>query len=78
MATIRAVWKLQLRRQVRDPELRRKLVPDYELGCKRVLFSNDWYPALDRDHVDLVTERVTAVEPAGCAPRTAGCTRPTC
>lgn len=65
MATIRATWQLQLRRQVRDPELRRKLVPDYELGCKRVLFSNDWYPALDRDHVELVTERVTAVEPGG-------------
>jgi cation diffusion facilitator CzcD-associated flavoprotein CzcO len=42
MATIRAAWQLQLRRQVRDPGLRRKLVPDYELGCKRVLFSNDW------------------------------------
>jgi len=65
MATILATWKLRLRRQVRDPELRRKLVPDYELGCKRVLFSNDWYPALDRDHVDLVTERVSAVEPGG-------------
>lgn len=63
MAAMRTAWRLQLRRQVRDPELRRKLVPDYELGCKRVLFSNDWYPALDRDHVDLVTERVTAVEP---------------
>ncbi|HEU5038686.1 MAG TPA: NAD(P)/FAD-dependent oxidoreductase [Nocardioides sp.] len=65
MATIRAAWRLQLRRQVRDPELRRKLVPDYELGCKRVLFSNDWYPALDRDHVDVVTDRIAAVEPGG-------------
>lgn len=65
MATLRATWRLQLRRQVRDPELRRKLVPEYEMGCKRVLFSNDWYRTLDRDHVDLVTERVTAVEPGG-------------
>ena len=65
MAAIRASWRLQLRRQIRDPELRRKLVPDYELGCKRVLFSNDWYPALDRDHVDVVTEPVTAIESGG-------------
>ncbi|WP_243060814.1 NAD(P)/FAD-dependent oxidoreductase [Nocardioides sp. SR21] len=65
MATLRATWRLQLRRQVRDPELRRRLVPDYEMGCKRVLFSNDWYRALDRDHVDLTNSPVTAVEPGG-------------
>lgn len=65
MATLRATWKLQLRRQVRDPELRRKLEPEYEMGCKRVLFSNDWYRALDRDHVDLTTSPVAAVEPGG-------------
>jgi cation diffusion facilitator CzcD-associated flavoprotein CzcO len=65
LATIRAVWRAHLRRQVRDPELRRRLVPDYELGCKRLLFSNDWYPALDRDHVEVVTERITGIEPTG-------------
>ena len=73
------VWRLQLRRQVRDPALRRKLVPDYPIGCKRVLFSNDWYPALDRDHVDVVTERGhRRSSRAACAPPTAGCTRRTC
>ena len=65
IAALRAAWRLQLRRQVRDPELRRRLVPDYPIGCKRLLFSNDWYPALDRDHVDVVTERITGIEPAG-------------
>ena len=35
-----------LRAQVPDPELRRKLTPDYALGCKRILISNDYYPAL--------------------------------
>jgi cation diffusion facilitator CzcD-associated flavoprotein CzcO len=65
MAAIHGVWRLHLRRQVRDPELRRRLVPDYPLGCKRLLFSNDWYPALDRDHVEVVSDRVTAVEPTG-------------
>ncbi|GAA0980294.1 Baeyer-Villiger monooxygenase [Nocardioides aquaticus] len=65
LAAIRAAWRLQLRRQVRDAGLRRRLVPDYPIGCKRLLFSNDWYPALDRDHVDVVTEAVDRVEAGG-------------
>jgi cation diffusion facilitator CzcD-associated flavoprotein CzcO len=51
-----------LRRQVSDPELRRKLTPDYSFGCKRPTFSNDYYPTFTRDHVDLETtpiERIT-------------------
>ncbi|QYJ05028.1 NAD(P)/FAD-dependent oxidoreductase [Nocardioides panacisoli] len=62
---LRRAWQAQLRRQVKDPALRAKLVPDYPLGCKRLLFSNDWYPALAREHVEVVTEDVTAVEGAG-------------
>ena len=58
-------WRAQLRRQVRDPELRAKLVPDYPFGCKRVLFSNDWYPALTQPNVDVVTEQVVEVLPHG-------------
>ncbi|MFC3454138.1 flavin-containing monooxygenase [Amycolatopsis speibonae] len=46
---------------VKDPELRRKLTPDYTMGCKRVLVSNDYYPALARDNVDVVTEGVKEV-----------------
>jgi cation diffusion facilitator CzcD-associated flavoprotein CzcO len=65
LATMRASWRLQLRRQVRDPALRRRLLPDYPIGCKRVLFSNDWYPALDRDHVAVVTDGIDAIEPTG-------------
>jgi cation diffusion facilitator CzcD-associated flavoprotein CzcO len=62
---LRAAFRLQLRRQVRDAALRRKLLPDYPIGCKRLLFSNDWYPALARDHVEVVTDRVTGIEPGG-------------
>ncbi|MBD8870040.1 NAD(P)/FAD-dependent oxidoreductase [Nocardioides sp. MJB4] len=58
-------WRAQLRRQVPDAALRGRLRPDYPLGCKRLLFSNDWYPALAQDHVEVVTEVVTEVEPAG-------------
>jgi cation diffusion facilitator CzcD-associated flavoprotein CzcO len=51
-----------LRRQVPDPQLRGKLIPDYRLGCKRPLVSNEYYPTLNRPNVDLVTagiERIT-------------------
>jgi cation diffusion facilitator CzcD-associated flavoprotein CzcO len=65
MATMRRVWKAQLRLQVKDAALRARLEPDYPIGCKRILFSNDWYPALARDHVEVVTDAVTAVEPGG-------------
>ena len=65
LAGMRLAWKATLRRQVKDTALRARLVPDYPIGCKRILFSNDWYPALDRDHVDVVDSPVTAVEPTG-------------
>ncbi len=54
-----------LARQVPDPELRARLTPDYEIGCKRVLPSNDFYPALCRDNVELVTARIARIEPEG-------------
>ena len=52
-----------IRRQIRDPELRATVTPSYTLGCKRVLLSNNYYPALSRDNVEVVTsgiERFTA------------------
>ncbi|WP_410587933.1 flavin-containing monooxygenase [Amycolatopsis sp. lyj-23] len=48
-------------RAIEDPQLRRKVTPDYTMGCKRVLISNDYYPALARDNVDVVTEGVREV-----------------
>jgi cation diffusion facilitator CzcD-associated flavoprotein CzcO len=46
---------------ISDPALREKVVPTFEIGCKRILISNDWYPALDRDNVDLVTDGIEKV-----------------
>ncbi len=65
LAGLRAAWRVHLRRSVRDPALRARLVPDYAIGCKRMLFSNDWYAALDRDHVEVVDHAVASVEPEG-------------
>jgi cation diffusion facilitator CzcD-associated flavoprotein CzcO len=56
---------LHLRRQVRDPALRAKLVPDYPIGAKRVLFNDDYYPTLNRANVRLVTDGVERIETDG-------------
>jgi cation diffusion facilitator CzcD-associated flavoprotein CzcO len=58
-------WRAFMESQVADEALRERCVPDYELGCKRILFSNDWYPALQRANVDLVTDRIAEITPAG-------------
>jgi cation diffusion facilitator CzcD-associated flavoprotein CzcO len=63
------LWRRQLSTQIADPELRAKCVPDYVMGCKRVLFSNDWYPALARPNVDLVTEPIERIVADGVVTR---------
>src|SRR5687768_7087033 len=50
-----------LHKQVQDPELRRKLTPDYVMGCKRILISNDYYPALTRANVEVVTDGIREI-----------------
>jgi cation diffusion facilitator CzcD-associated flavoprotein CzcO len=54
-----------LEASVADPALRARLTPSYRLGCKRVLISNDYYPALARDNVALVADPIAAIEPSG-------------
>jgi cation diffusion facilitator CzcD-associated flavoprotein CzcO len=50
---------------VADPALRRALTPDYQPGCKRMLISSDYYPALCRDHVEVVTSAIERITPRG-------------
>ncbi|WP_306361503.1 NAD(P)/FAD-dependent oxidoreductase [Nocardia sp. CC227C] len=52
---VESVARLHLRGQVRDPWLRRQLTPDFRAGCKRLLISNDYYPALQRENCKLIT-----------------------
>ena len=52
-----------MRWQLRDPELRRKAWPDYTFGCKRILFSSHFLPALARPNVELVTDAIERVTP---------------
>ncbi|HJY74402.1 MAG TPA: NAD(P)/FAD-dependent oxidoreductase, partial [Streptosporangiaceae bacterium] len=65
LAAPMAMWRHQLRTQIADPDLRAKCVPDYVMGCKRVVFSNDWYPALARPSVELVTDPIERIAPDG-------------
>jgi cation diffusion facilitator CzcD-associated flavoprotein CzcO len=54
-----------LERKIADPELRAKLTPDYPVGCKRPLISRDWFPALTRPNVRLVTEPIVEITEDG-------------
>ena len=58
-----ATWvaKRHINQSISDPELRQKVTPQYQIGCKRVLPSDDYYPALERSNVELITEPVERI-----------------
>ncbi|MEV0060908.1 NAD(P)/FAD-dependent oxidoreductase [Nocardia sp. NPDC050718] len=58
---LEAVGRVKMRLEIRDPEKRRKVLPTHRVGCKRMLVSNKFYGALDRDNVDLVTDGIAEV-----------------
>lgn len=57
--------KAHLRRAVADPWLRRQLTPDFIPGCKRMLVSSDYYPALQRDNCKLIDWPIATLSPVG-------------
>ncbi|MFC7310213.1 flavin-containing monooxygenase [Streptomyces monticola] len=57
--------KRTLSKQVPDPELRAKLTPDYQIGCKRILLTNDYFPALQRPDVSLTTSGIEEFTESG-------------
>jgi cation diffusion facilitator CzcD-associated flavoprotein CzcO len=61
----RAIGNRQITKAIEDPELRRKVTPDEEIGCKRVMLTDEWYPTLTRPNVELITERIAEVTPTG-------------
>jgi len=62
---LEVVARRTLRKQVADPELREKLTPTYQIGCKRILLTNDYYPAMQKPNVDLVTSGVAEFTKTG-------------
>jgi cation diffusion facilitator CzcD-associated flavoprotein CzcO len=65
MKAAELVGRHHINRSISDPELRRALTPTYTIGCKRILMSNDYYPALARPNVDVVTGGVTRITERG-------------
>jgi cation diffusion facilitator CzcD-associated flavoprotein CzcO len=65
MAPQEKVARAHIARQVPDPVLRAKVTPDYTIGCKRILLSSDYYPALTRPNVDVVTEGIAEITETG-------------
>ena len=57
----RAMALRHMKRAIKDPALRRQLTPDYRIGCKRILISDDYYPALARDNVQVIQGEVDEV-----------------
>jgi cation diffusion facilitator CzcD-associated flavoprotein CzcO len=65
LGPFRAVGKRQITKAIADEELRRKVTPEDEIGCKRIMLTDDWYPTLTRPNVDLVDDRIAEVTPTG-------------
>ena len=65
MRLMRWQFLRQLERQIGDVQLRARLTPDYPMGCKRILISNDYYPALQQPHVEVVSDAIRAVNERG-------------
>jgi len=65
LPALRAAARRQITQAIDDPELRRKVTPSDELGCKRMMLTDEWYPTLTKPNVELVTDRIAAVTPDG-------------
>ena len=61
MAPLEQMARRRIRKQITDPALRAQVTPDYTIGCKRILLSSDYYPALQRPNVELITEKITGI-----------------
>jgi cation diffusion facilitator CzcD-associated flavoprotein CzcO len=65
MKVMEGSFRKHLEKGVSDPQKRAQLVPDYPMGCKRMLISNDFFPAVDRTNVELITTGIEAITPDG-------------
>lgn len=60
-----SVAKWHMKRAIKDPVLRKKLTPNYTIGCKRILISNQYYPAFNRQNVNLITDAIKEIREHG-------------
>lgn len=61
MTLVQGIARSHIKKQIADPALRAKVTPDYTIGCKRILISNDYYPALAQDNVEVITDSIAEV-----------------
>ncbi|WP_051637339.1 flavin-containing monooxygenase [Rhodococcus sp. UNC363MFTsu5.1] len=69
MRPLERIAKKNIARSIADPALQRKLTPDYRIGCKRILGSSDYYPALAKPNVEIITEGIERVTGSGIVAR---------
>jgi cation diffusion facilitator CzcD-associated flavoprotein CzcO len=65
LTPFRRVAHRQIAKAIEDPDLRRKVTPADEVGCKRLMLTDDWYPTLTKQNVDLVTDKIAEITPDG-------------
>ena len=72
LAANMATWlgKRHIRKSIKDPGLRKKVLPPYQIGCKRILPSDHYYPALERPNVELITEGIDSFQTNGIRSKT--------
>jgi cation diffusion facilitator CzcD-associated flavoprotein CzcO len=65
LPAFRAISRRRINQVISDPELRRKVTPTDEIGCKRIMLTDEWYPTLNKPNVELITDRIAEVTPSG-------------
>ncbi|HKR98297.1 MAG TPA: NAD(P)/FAD-dependent oxidoreductase [Candidatus Dormibacteraeota bacterium] len=65
LVPFRLICRWQINKAIKDPELKRKVTPTDEVGCKRVMLTDDWYPTLTRPNVELVTDGIAEITENG-------------
>ena len=65
LSLLESIARAKLRRSVSDPGLRAKLTPHYRIGCKRIIFSDDYLPALTQPNVELITSGIEEIDEHG-------------
>jgi cation diffusion facilitator CzcD-associated flavoprotein CzcO len=65
LGPFRALARRQINNAIGDRELRAKVTPPDEIGCKRIMLTDDWYPTLAKPNVELVTDPIAEVSPTG-------------
>ena len=65
LPVFKALARRQIDKAIADPELRRKVTPADEIGCKRIMLTDEWYPTLTKPNVEVVADRIAEVTPRG-------------